>query len=110
MDHPLMNLARRRPVVFDGAMGTEIQRHAPSQADFLGHDGLNEILVQSRPDVILDIHRSYLAAGADVVETNSFGSNAVVLREYGVESLVFELNRAAAALARQAADEMSTPD
>jgi 5-methyltetrahydrofolate--homocysteine methyltransferase len=110
MSHPLLELATRRIVVLDGAMGTEIQRRAPSPGDFRGAEGCNEVLVESRPDLVLDIHRSYLDAGADVIETDSFGANAVVLREYGLASRVFELNRAAASLARQAADEASTPD
>jgi len=107
--HPLLDLARTRPVVFDGAMGTEIQRRDLRAADFDGLEGLNEILVVTRPDVILDIHRSYLAAGADVVETDSFGANAIVLREYGQEARARELSRVSARLARQAADEASTP-
>ncbi|NOZ00519.1 MAG: methionine synthase [Deltaproteobacteria bacterium] len=91
-------------------MGTEIQRREPSQADFEGNEGLNEILVLTRPDIILDIHRSFLAAGSDVVETDSFGANAVVLSEYGVQDRTAELNLEAARLAREAADEFSTPD
>lgn len=110
MSHPIIETASRRAVILDGAMGTEIQQRDLSSADFEGLEGLNEILVLSRPDVILDIHRAYLEAGSDIVETNSFSANSVVLREYGQEGRVSELNRAAARLARRAADEFSTPD
>ena len=107
MDPPLLALARSRPVVLDGAMGTAVQERDLTPSDFQGLVGCNEILVLSRPDVIRDIHRSYLAAGADVLETDSFGANAVVLGEYGLADRVFELNRAAALLARSAADRKS---
>jgi len=103
MDHPLLELAADRTVVFDGAMGTEIQRRELAAADFGGLEGLNEILVRTRPDVIADIHRSYLEAGADVIETDSFGANAIVLREYGVPELARGLARDAAALAVEVA-------
>ncbi len=110
MDHALLELARRRPVVFDGAMGTEIQGRSLTAADFGGREGLNEILSVTRPDVIRDIHRAYLRAGADVIETNSFGANAIVLREYGQEGRARELSLASALLARQVADECSSPE
>lgn len=110
MDHRLLDIAKQRPVVFDGAMGTEIQRRNLTAADFDGREGLNEILVATRPDVVLDIHRAYFAAGADVVETDSFGANAIVLKEYGQETRARELARLSAQLARQAADEASAPD
>ena len=109
MEHPIIELARFRPVVFDGAMGTELQRRDLVAADFAGLEGLNEILVVTRPDVIIDIHRSYLAAGADVIETDSFGANAIVLREYGQETRARELSRVSAQLARRAADDASRP-
>jgi len=110
VDHPLFDLASRRAVLFDGGMGTEIQRRAPSAGDFDGHEGLNEILSVTRPDLIEDIHRSFLTAGSDVVETNSFGANAVVLGEFGLQNRVVELNRVAAEVARRAVDAASTPD
>lgn len=108
VEHSLFALARVRPVVFDGAMGTEIQRRRPSLADFGGREGPNEVLVLYRPDIILDIHRSYLEAGCDVVETDTFGANAMVLAEYGLEREVFTINREAALLARRASDEYSS--
>src|SRR5690242_17626426 len=106
----LRELLGQRVLVLDGAMGTMLQQKNLTAADFGGPalEGCNENLVRTRPDVILDIHRSYLRAGADVVETNSFGGTALVLREYGLQDDAGELNRAAARLARQAADELST--
>ena len=101
-----------RILVLDGAMGTMLQQRHLTAADFGGPEleGCNEILVKTRPDVLLDIHREYLAAGADIIETDSFGSTSIVLAEYGLQDQTSELNRLAAALARQAADEFSTPE
>lgn len=100
-----------RIVVLDGAMGTMIQARRLTAEDFGGPalEGCNEYLVLSRPDVILDIHRAYLAAGADIIETDSFGGTRIVLAEYGLEDQVFRLNFEAARLARQAAEEFSAP-
>ena len=109
MEHPLLELAQKRTVVFDGAVGTEIQRKSPPPEAFQGHANLNEILVLSKPELILDIHRSYLEAGADVIETNTFGANRVVLQEFGCEKMVAEINFEAGRLARKAADEYSSP-
>src|SRR5690242_9712955 len=107
----LRELLSQRVLVLDGAMGTMLQQRNLTAADFGGAalEGCNENLVRTRPDVVLDIHRAYFAAGADVVETNSFGGTALVLREYGLENDAAELNRAAARLARQTAAELSTP-
>ncbi|MGH9475725.1 MAG: methionine synthase [Terriglobales bacterium] len=103
---------RERILVLDGAMGTMLQQRQLTAADFGGPalEGCNENLVRTRPDVILDIHRAYLEAGADIVETDSFGSTAIVLAEYGLEAQTLELNREAARLARQAADAWATPE
>ena len=116
MDRPdrirlLKELIHEKILVFDGPMGTAVQSRNLSPGDFGGPDleGCNENLVLTRPDVILDIHRSYLDAGADALETNSFGSTAIVLAEYGLQDRVHELNETAARLARQAAAEHSTP-
>ena len=100
-----------RILVLDGAMGTMLQQAHLTAEDFGGHklEGCNEVLVRTRPDVILGVHRSYFDAGADIVETNSFGSTRIVLAEYGLQDDHAELNRLAAKLARQAADERSTP-
>jgi len=117
----LHDLLSRRILVLDGAMGTMIQRHKLSEQDFRGerfaahgHDlkGDNDVLVLTRPDVIAGIHREYLEAGSDIIETNSFNSNAIAQADYGLEGLVYELNLNAAKLAREAADEYiaKTPD
>src|SRR4051812_18262238 len=97
-----------RVVVYDGAMGTNIQVRQPSVDDYWGKEGCNELLVLSRPDIIRDIHASFFAVGCDVVETNTFGATSVVLAEYQLESKVAEINLAAVKLAREAAQEFST--
>jgi len=117
----LDRLLARRILVLDGAMGTMIQRYKLTEEDFrgtrlAGHRrdlrGDNDLLVLTRPDVIAAIHREYLEAGSDIIETNSFNSNAVAQADYGTEALVYELNLEAAKLARAAADEYTarTPD
>jgi 5-methyltetrahydrofolate--homocysteine methyltransferase len=107
----LRALLAERVLVLDGAMGTMLQQSDLSAADFGGSalEGCNENLVRTRPDVVLDIHRKYFAAGSDIVETNSFGSAPIVLAEYGLEKDAHELSFLAAKLARQAADEFSSP-
>src|SRR6201993_1095813 len=92
-------------------MGTMLQQRDLTAADFGGAalEGCNENLVKTRPDVVLDIHRKYFEAGSDIVETNSFGSTPLVLAEYGFQDQAHQLSKGAAALARQAADEFSTP-
>jgi 5-methyltetrahydrofolate--homocysteine methyltransferase len=107
----LRELLRQRILVLDGAMGTMLQQRNLTAADFGGAklEGCNENLVLTRPDVILDIHRRYLEAGSDIIETDSFGGTPIVLAEYGLESKTREINRRATELARQAADEFSTP-
>ena len=96
-------------LVYDGAMGTSVQKHNLTQEDFWGKEGCNELLVLSRPDVIRQIHASYLDAGCDVIETDTFGSTDIVLAEYDLQDRTRELNVAAARLARDVADEYSTP-
>ncbi len=98
-----------RILVLDGAMGTMLQQRELTADDFgsAALEGCNENLVATRPDVILDIHRAYYEAGSDIVETDSFGGTRVVLAEYGLQDRAYELNLAAAKLARQAADEFS---
>ncbi|MFN0090098.1 MAG: methionine synthase [Acidimicrobiales bacterium] len=99
-------------VVFDGATGTFLQELGLTADDFGGPalEGCNEILVDTRPDAVLDMHRAYFSVGVDAVETNTFGAFAVPLGEYGLAHRTRELNRKAALLARQAADEFSTAD
>ncbi|HMD68153.1 MAG TPA: homocysteine S-methyltransferase family protein [Chitinivibrionales bacterium] len=98
-------LSSRTPILFDGAMGTQIQEAGVQLEDFRGHNGCNEILVLSRPDLILDIHKRYLCAGANVIETNTFGANSIKLSEYGLAKSVREINVAAATIARRAVEE-----
>src|ERR1700730_7462013 len=106
----LRELLRERILVLDGAMGTMLQQENLTAADFGGPhlEGCNENLVITRPDVVLGIHRKYLDAGSDIIETNSFGSTPVVLAEYGLGDKAHEVSRRAAELARTAADEFST--
>jgi 5-methyltetrahydrofolate--homocysteine methyltransferase len=105
----LRDLLQSRVVVFDGAMGTQLQARKLSAADFGGEDlvGCNEHLVLTRPDVIGDVHRAYFAAGADFVETDSFGGTPLVLDEYGLGSKALEMNAAAARIARQVSEEFT---
>src|SRR4051794_20808239 len=114
-------LLAKRILVLDGAMGTMVQRHKPTEADFRGErfanhpkdlKGDNDLLVLTRPDIIAGIHRQYLDAGADIIETNTFSGTAIAQADYALESIVYELNLEGAKLARAAADEYSakTPD
>jgi 5-methyltetrahydrofolate--homocysteine methyltransferase len=100
----------RRVLVFDGAMGTQIQRHQLKPAEYGGKEGANDLLVLTRPDLIEDIHARYFAVGCDVVETNTFGSSRLKLDEYGLGHRTYEVNFKAAIVARRAADRFSTPD
>jgi 5-methyltetrahydrofolate--homocysteine methyltransferase len=108
--HYLTALARR-VLIFDGAMGTNLQRLNLTAADFGGERtyGCNDYLVLTRPDAVEGIHAAFLAVGCDVIETNTFRSNRITLREYGLEARVVEINRAAAQLARRIADRYATP-
>ncbi|MFN8532805.1 MAG: methionine synthase [Dehalococcoidia bacterium] len=99
-----------RVVVFDGAMGTSIQDRDLTADDFGGLEGANDYLTITRPDVIDSIHRSFLAAGADVLETNTFGGSRLKLAEYGLGDRTYEVNARAAQIARRAADDFSTPE
>jgi len=107
----LANLMRQRILVLDGAMGTMLQQENLTASDFGGAslEGCNENLVFTRPDIILNIHKKYFEAGADIVETNSFGSTPLVLAEYGLQEKTHLINKTAAELARKAAREFSTP-
>ena len=99
-----------RVVIADGAMGTMLQAADPSLEDFQGHEGCNEILNVSRPDVVRSVHDAYLAVGVDAIETNTFGANWANLAEYGIEDRIYELAYAGGVIARQAADAFSTPE
>lgn len=102
----------QRVIVFDGAMGTSLQSMDLTAEDYGGekHNGCVDYLVISRPDAVQAVHRSYLEAGADVVETDSFRSNSITLADFDLEARTLEINRTAARLARTVADEFSTPD
>jgi 5-methyltetrahydrofolate--homocysteine methyltransferase len=99
-----------RVVIADGAMGTMLQAVDLTLADFDGHEGCNEVLNATRPDVVAGIHRAYLAAGADCITTNTFGTNLGNLAEYGIAERIGELAQAGAAIARQVADEFTAAD
>ena len=99
-----------RIVIADGAMGTMLQAYDLTDEDFDGHDGCNEVLNVTRPDVVRAIHHAYLAAGADCVTTNTFGANLGNLSEYGIPERIGELSQAGAALAREVADEFTAAD
>jgi 5-methyltetrahydrofolate--homocysteine methyltransferase len=103
-------LTNDRVWVFDGGMGTCIQQVSLTPDDFEGLDGCNEILVATRPQVIADIHAQYYAAGADIVETNTFGATSIVLAEYDIAHRAYELNLQAAQLAKQTARDFSTAE
>jgi 5-methyltetrahydrofolate--homocysteine methyltransferase len=109
----------KRIAVLDGAMGTMIQRFKLDEAGYRGErfkdfhrdvKGNNELLSLTRPDVIRDIHESYLAAGADLIETNTFGATTIAQEDYDMASLAREMNLASARIARAACDKYSTPD
>ena len=115
----LPQILRERIVVLDGAMGTMIQRHTLNEADFRGErfkdhpkdlKGNNDLLQVTRPDVIREIHAQYLAAGADIIETNTFSATRVAQDDYGLGHVAHEINLAAARLAREACDRYGSPD
>ncbi len=112
-------LLRRRIVIIDGAMGTMIQRYKLTEADFRGQrfrdhptdlKGNNELLQFSRPDVLREIHDQYLAAGADIIETNTFGATSIAQEDYGLSHVAREMNVEAARIAKAAALAAGTPD
>jgi 5-methyltetrahydrofolate--homocysteine methyltransferase len=99
-----------RVVIADGAMGTMLQAANPSLADFENHEGCNEVLNVSRPDIVRSVHNEYLAAGVDAIETNTFGANWSNLADYGIEDRIYELAYSGGKIAREAADAFSTPE
>jgi 5-methyltetrahydrofolate--homocysteine methyltransferase len=128
--HPIEKLIKQRILILDGAMGTMIQRYKLTEAHYRGVElfgdfngarqtfadhpvdvkGNNDLLLLTQPHVVGDIHRQYLEAGADILETCTFNSNSVSMADYGMQHLVYELNAAGAKLARSLCDEFSTPD
>ena len=117
--HQIQKLARERILILDGAMGSMLQDYRLDEAGYRGArfadwphplKGNNDLLNLSQPQIVEEIHAKYFAAGADMVETNTFNAQTVSMADYGMESLVRELNLAGAQLARKAADAYSTPD
>ena len=115
----IQELIKERILILDGAMGTMIQQYQLTEEDFRGErfchvstimKGNNDVLNLTRPDVVTDIHRKYLRAGADIIETNTFSSQRISQADYQLEDYAFEMAKAGAQLARQAADEFSTPE
>ena len=115
----LPEILKQRIVILDGAMGTMIQRYKLTEADYRGArftehhvdvKGNNELLLLTRPEVIREIHEQYLAAGADLIETNTFGATSVAQEDYDMAELAYEMNVVAAQIAREACDQYSTPD
>src|SRR5215467_3362955 len=97
-------------IVADGGMGTMLQASGPTLDDFEGHEGCNEILNVTRPDIVRAVHDAYLAVGVDCVETNTFGANLGNLGEYDIAHRIRELAEAGARIAREVADDYATPD
>ena len=115
----LPEILTQRIVILDGAMGTMIQQYKLTEADYRGarfatHSsdvkGNNELLSLTRPDVISEIHEQYLAAGADIIETNTFGATSIAQDDYGLPELAYEMNLVSAQLAKKACEKFSTPD
>jgi 5-methyltetrahydrofolate--homocysteine methyltransferase len=115
----LPEILKTRIAILDGAMGTMIQRFKLSEADYRGErfkdfpkdvKGNNELLSLTRPDVVRDIHEGYLAAGADLIETNTFGATTIAQADYDMQHLAREMNLQSAKIARAACDKFSTPD
>ncbi|MCB1632895.1 MAG: homocysteine S-methyltransferase family protein, partial [Pseudomonadales bacterium] len=111
----------QRILILDGAMGTMIQQHKPAEADYRGNlfldhpselKGCNDLLVMTRPEIITGIHRQYLEAGADIIETNTFNGQSISMADYDLSRVVYDMNVAAAQVARKAVDEFNdrTPD
>ena len=119
VDRALRELLAQRILILDGAMGTMVQRHKLTEEDFRGErfknhgqdlQGNNDLLVLTRPDVIRGVHEAYLEVGSDIVETNTFNAQRISQADYGLEDLSYELNVAAARLAREATQKYSTPE
>ncbi len=115
----LREILSKRILILEGAMGTMIQRYRLDEAAFRGErfadhprdlQGANDVLCLTQPHIIAEIHRQYLDAGADIIETNTFNAQAISFADYGLEPHVYDVNRAAAQLARIACDTFSTPE
>src|SRR6185503_10364981 len=117
MAQKLVDALRQRILIIDGAMGTMIQRYRLDEAGYRGKrfashprdlKGAADVLSLTRPDIIEEIHRAYLEAGADIVETNTFSAQAISMADYGLEPLCYEMNVESARIARRAVDAFST--
>ena len=115
-DHPFLNLARERVVILDGAMGTSLHRYKPTDKDWgYAPNGkhlmnLSDSLVYTHPEWIKEIHRGFLAAGCDGIETNTFNASQIVLDDFGMGDKIDEINRLNIRIAKEAAAEFSTPE
>ncbi|MCU7807864.1 MAG: methionine synthase, partial [Candidatus Thiodiazotropha sp. (ex Semelilucina semeliformis)] len=118
-EQSIESLLQERILILDGAMGTMIQRHKLEESDYRGErfsdwpsdlKGNNDLLVLTQPDIIRGIHEAYLEAGADIVETNTFGANRISMADYDMQTLAYEMSEGGARLAREAADKLSTPE
>src|SRR5690606_24394805 len=113
------DILKKRNLVLDGAMGTMLQRYKFKEADFRGErfkdwptdlQGNNDLLSLTQPKAIADVHRAYLEAGADILETNTFSGTTIAMADYGMEELVYELNYESARIAKQVAEEFTKKD
>ncbi|KID48528.1 hypothetical protein C095_09640 [Fusobacterium necrophorum subsp. funduliforme B35] len=95
----------KRILILDGAMGTVLQKYSLQSEDFCGAVGCYEILNETRAEIILEVHKKYIEAGADIIETNSFNCNAISLKDYQLENKVYSLAKKSAEIARQAVEE-----
>jgi 5-methyltetrahydrofolate--homocysteine methyltransferase len=118
MEDAFRRIASERIVILDGAMGTALQGYQLQEADFRGErfadwpralQGFNDLLCLTQPQIVEEVHRAYIQAGADMIETNTFNAQAISMEDYGAQALVFEINRQAAALARRCADQAGRP-
>src|SRR5437667_7052811 len=103
-----LQTVRERVVIYDGAMGTNIQKRNPTLDDYWVKENCSEVLVLSRPDIIRDIHADFFKVGCDIVETNTFGATRTVLSEFGLQDRVAEINLAAVKLAKDVAQQFSS--
>ena len=111
MARPLfLDALKKKVLIFDGAMGTNLQTYNLTKEDFGGKEGLNDYLVITKPQVVREIHEGFLKVGVDCLETNTFGSNRLKLEEYGIGDQIVQVNTAAVKLARELADKYSTPE
>src|SRR5271170_3360974 len=102
-----LQTVRERVVIYDGAMGTNIQKRNPTLDDYWGKENCSEVLVLSRPDIIRDIHADFFRVGCDIVETNTFGGTGIVLGEFELRDRMREINLKAAELAKEVAHQFS---